>query len=650
MSVTIYDTAGDHTFTWPDGNCTALVRVIGGGGGGGPIGIDSDADLGAGGGGGGGSAWAVVTKGPTSTTLDIVVGAGGAAETFGGESTVSQDAVELFSATGGASPIGRNGGLPGTGGGGFVNTTGGNGGDNDQGIFVVPVAGGGGGGQGAGRVRNGNPGLMNGEIGGAPGFGPVGNGGAGGFGGAGPTPGPATVGQDGQGPGGGGGGGGAGMTSGAGHDGWAEVICPAPPKVRKCCCPKRAISCDDLSFFDCFSAKCFHMETGTWEVNPDSLDPYADDSVCPDCADDIGTAFDIPILTSASTCCIAAGALDLPCGDLFGQGLKATMTVEVELCSDGTGFIAAGMDKEGYASGALGGGGGSAQFLVTSLAGDIGSDYYVTPDDFQEMLRSLCAGGSVDVPWVVKDQLDHCKYSGDSVTISLIGGCTGGVSPLEGDCASTPNSGSDGTCDEYDGCTEFDGMALWLHGFADPAPYNDGTYDVVWTISNLSTVKKPAYFLPAASLFAGGIVQCVTSTKGNFYKPLCDYSSGDFDTRYATPGILIRTDTITADTKIEYYAAGIADSAGCDAGLIGLTALDLFVQRFYFTWDSGTSTWVQGVFGVTDACDGTSTIISTDGIPQGLGGGCSMTASSTTTLTYAMYDQTFDVSAEFLIT
>ncbi len=439
MSVTIYDTAGDYEFTWPDGNCTALVRVIGGGGGGGAsesIADGDDFDLGAGGGGGGGSAWAVVTKGPTSTTLEITVGAGGAAESGGGESTVSQDLTGLFSAGGGSSPIGRNGGLPGTGVSGFVNTVGGNGGDNDQGIFVVPVAGGGGGGQGAGRVRDGNPGVMNGEIGGTPGFGPVGNGGAGGFGGAGPTPGPATAGQDGQGPGGGGGGGGAGQTSGAGHDGWAEVICPAPPRVRKCCCSKHAVSCNDTTFFECFSGKCIRMTmNGSWSIQPDNYFSIVDDGFCPDCNTlEDGTAVDIPLETFASPCCTAAGNFSASCVDPPLPDYE--FGIEIQQCPDGTGFIKAEIIKvTGSAAYAPG---GIATFFITSRVGEEGNPAFVTVEAFQALLSSLCAGGSIEIDWDgapdTAGVTGICLYSGGSVIIELIDSCTGGLDTGEGDC------------------------------------------------------------------------------------------------------------------------------------------------------------------------------------------------------------------------
>jgi len=88
------------------GNCVSGEGMPGGGGGGTAVG---DSTQGYGGGGGGyGEAYLSVTP---SETLTVIVGAGGAVDTTGGETKISRLATALMTAGGG-----ERGGLTGTGG------------------------------------------------------------------------------------------------------------------------------------------------------------------------------------------------------------------------------------------------------------------------------------------------------------------------------------------------------------------------------------------------------------------------------------------------------------------------------------------------------------------------------------------------------
>lgn len=186
--------------------CNHRFTARGGGGGG------EDPVAGAGRGGGGGGLAQGVYSITLGDNLAWVVGAGGAANASGANSSVTKLSFGVFGG------LGTGGHIDGTGGDGAANggvssavtKTGGQGGDSN-GLFIT----GGGGGAGAGLTGS-NPAAAGAEGDVTGGAGGVGAGG-GGSGGAGANAGGS--GTNGSAPGGGGGGAGVGGTGGAGADG-----------------------------------------------------------------------------------------------------------------------------------------------------------------------------------------------------------------------------------------------------------------------------------------------------------------------------------------------------------------------------------------------------------------------------------------------
>lgn len=181
-------TSGSGNFIVPNGVTAINWLLIGGGGGG--------CSAGGGGAGGGGGSRSRTNYGVTpGASIFYSIGAGGAADSNGGDSE-----FDGLTAGGGQGSSGATGGAGGTG-----DYTGGNGGD------VVEGVGGGGSGSG-GRSANGN----NGSDGGAGGS-AVSEGGAGGAGDSGSGPG------NGSAPGGGGGGSATMTTGGTGGAGYLQI-------------------------------------------------------------------------------------------------------------------------------------------------------------------------------------------------------------------------------------------------------------------------------------------------------------------------------------------------------------------------------------------------------------------------------------------
>lgn len=196
---TTYNTAGDHTFTYPAGG-VSRVRVRqwapGGGGAGG-----TDGDTIGGGGGGGGEmceGWIIGSPGQTFTVHNGAIGTGGAAATNGTDATNSTCVGAGTIAVGGKHGVASNGttgvgGVGGTGGTGNRTLNGGTGAS----VLVAQTPNGGGGGSSAGTLLAGTSPATHSSVGAVA---PAG----GGDGGAGGTAGAATAGAS---PGGGGGGG-----------------------------------------------------------------------------------------------------------------------------------------------------------------------------------------------------------------------------------------------------------------------------------------------------------------------------------------------------------------------------------------------------------------------------------------------------------
>lgn len=193
MGQFIVSTAGSSSWTVPAGVTSIDFLLIGGGGGGCSAG-------GGGAGGGGGSRRRTGHAVTSGEVINYTVGAGGAADSNGGDST-----FDAITAGGGQGSTSGTGGTGGTG-----DYTGGVGGD-----AVFGYAGGGGG--SGGETSNGNDG-QDGTFGGGAGGTAVGGGGAGGHGDTGSgDP------QNGANPGGGGGGSATMTSGGAGGTGYLQI-------------------------------------------------------------------------------------------------------------------------------------------------------------------------------------------------------------------------------------------------------------------------------------------------------------------------------------------------------------------------------------------------------------------------------------------
>lgn len=147
----IYSLPGTYYFTVPNPVTTVYVCVFGAGGGGasGSMGASS-----GNGGGGGGYVEGVISVTP-GETLTVNVGAGGASDTSGESSSVS-DFIATGGGAGGINSIGNWGsvGAAGSGSGGIINRSGGVGGTSPS-----QISGGGGGGGAAGKSGPGESGL-----------------------------------------------------------------------------------------------------------------------------------------------------------------------------------------------------------------------------------------------------------------------------------------------------------------------------------------------------------------------------------------------------------------------------------------------------------------------------------------------------------
>jgi hypothetical protein len=207
-TLNLYNTAGTFQLI-ADEEGVAIVDVVGGGGGTHSAGV-AYSTAGAGGGG-------YARFGPTwvraGDVIDIVVGAGGAVDTAGGESSVTISSTLVARATGGGAPTaaGLTAGVGGQGTNGTVTYVGGAGGNGVN----AGGRGGGGGGGAAGFAGIGQPGITDGAAAAGPGGQPNGGigvttpSGAGGNGGA-----SGLVGNNGIAAGGGGGGAGSGAAAG----------------------------------------------------------------------------------------------------------------------------------------------------------------------------------------------------------------------------------------------------------------------------------------------------------------------------------------------------------------------------------------------------------------------------------------------------
>jgi hypothetical protein len=186
MNQVAYTTTGTFSWTAPTGVTSVCVLCVGGGGGGGadmstvPIGSSFGGSAGGGGGGVGYKNNITVVPGQNYT---VVVGIGGARQTYGGARTTAGDSYFIDTSTvkGGAgqSALYNSRGTGGT----YTGDGGGNGGDGGYGeSFAYPVAGGGGGAGGysgnggkgswstTGGTGSGSAGSGGGAGGGAPAY------------------------------------------------------------------------------------------------------------------------------------------------------------------------------------------------------------------------------------------------------------------------------------------------------------------------------------------------------------------------------------------------------------------------------------------------------------------------------------------------